>query len=61
MLSIFKIVTSTCIFEFKNEIRFFAEIKSDLFILTMKIGSVYFVTEDWFCQCPYDRHFSYMS
>lgn len=58
MLSIFKSVILTCIFEFKNEIRFFAEIKSDLFILTMKIGSVYFVKEDWLCQCLYDRHFS---
>lgn len=42
MLSILKTVTLTCIFEFKNEIRLFAEIKSDL--------TVYFDNKDWLCQ-----------
>lgn len=51
MLPILKNVTLTCVFEFKNEVRVFAEKESDL--------TVYFDSEDWLCQLSdNDRHFS---
>lgn len=42
MLPIFKTVTLTCVFEFKNEVRVFAEKESDL--------TGFFDSEDWLCQ-----------